>query len=95
MQDNSPVLFLEINNDDFIFTYGKSDENCNFELIQEITIPLHGIENKKIKDSQLIIKTIKENIFVIEQKINFTFKNIILILNNLGCSLLNITGYKT
>ena len=94
MQDNSPVLFLEINNDDFIFTYGKSDENCNFELIQEITIPLHGIENKKIKDSQLIIKTIKENIFVIEQKINFTFKNIILILNNLGCSLLNITGYK-
>mgnify|MGYP001487739633 FL=1 len=94
MQNNTPKLIVEINKDDFIFIYGKSDENFNFELIQEVKVPLNGIENKKIKDTQLVGKIIKGNIFEIEKKINFAFKDIILIINNFNCSIINFTGYK-
>ena len=94
MQNNTPILIVEINKDDFIFIYGKSDENFNFELIQEVKVPLNGIENKKIKDTQLVGKIIKGNIFEIEKKINFAFKDIILIINNFNCSIINFTGYK-
>ena len=33
-----------------LFLFGKSDENFNFELIQEVKVPLNGIEKNKIKD---------------------------------------------
>ena len=49
MRNKSPILIIEINKDDFSFICGKSDENFNFELIQELKIPLNGIEKKKNK----------------------------------------------
>ena len=94
MRNKSPILIIEINKDDFSFICGKSDENFNFELIQELKIPLNGIEKKKIKDSQLVRKIIKKNIIDIEKKINFTFKDIILIINNFDCNVINFSGYK-
>ena len=94
MRNNPSILFIEINKDDFIFIYGKSDENFNFELIQEVKVPLNGIEKNKIKDSQLVRKIIKENISYIEKQINFSFKDIILIINNFNCNVINFSGYK-
>ena len=94
MRNKSPILIIEINKDDFSFICGKSDENFNFELIQELKIPLNGIEKKKIKDSQSVRKIIKKNIIDIEKKINFTFKDIILIINNFDCNVINFSGYK-
>ncbi len=94
MQNKPSVLIIEINKDDFIFICGKSDENFNFELIQEVKVPLNGIEKNKINDLQLVRKIIKENIIDIEKKINFSFKDIILIINNFNCNVINFSGYK-
>ena len=94
MRNNPSILIIEINKNDFIFICGKSDENFNFELIQEVKVPLNGIEKNKIKDSQLVRKIIKENIIDIEKKINFSFKDIILIINNFNCNVINFSGYK-
>ena len=49
MQNNPSILIIEINKNDFIFICGKSDENFNFELIQEVKVPLNGIEKKQNK----------------------------------------------
>ena len=94
MRNNPSILIIEINKNDFIFICGKSDENFNFELIQEVKVPLNGIEKNKINDLQLVRKIIKENIIDIEKKINFSFKDIILIINNFNCNVINFSGYK-
>ena len=94
MRNNPSILIIEINKNDFIFICGKSDENFNFELIQEVKVPLNGIEKNKIKDSQLVRKIIKENIIDIEKKLIFLFKDIILIINNFNCNVINFSGYK-
>ena len=45
-------LFLEINTSNYIFFVGKSDENNNLEVIFKLELPLAGIENNKISDSE-------------------------------------------
>ena len=94
MKNYSPTLFAEINDLEYVFAAGERDENNHFKLIYKHVVPNLGISNHKISDFDLTHNTIKENIYLIEQKLNFTFKDIILILNTFHCSFINLTGYK-
>ena len=60
----------------------------------EKTINVQGIKNKKIQDFDLLLNLFKTNIYLIEQELNFTFKETIVILENFNLSLLNLSGYK-
>ena len=94
MEINSPKLFIEINNLEYIFVVGDDDEQKNFKLIYKCIVPINGFENYKIIDFDLVFNTIKKNIYIIEQKLNFTFKDVILIINNFNCSFVNLSGFK-
>ena len=94
MEIYSPKLFIEINNSEYIFAVGDEDENKNFQIIYKSIEPLHGIQKKRIIDFDLVFNTIKKNIYAIEQKFNFTFKETFLVINNFDCSFINLTGYK-
>ena len=94
MEIFSPTLYLEINKSEYIFTVGDKDENNNFKLIYKSSEEIQGINNYKITDFDLISNIIKKNIFIIEKKINFVFKDIILIIDTFNCSYVNLTGYK-
>ena len=94
MEINSPKLFVEINNFEYIFGVGDNDKNNEFKIIYKESIDLQGISNNRIIDFDLIYNIIKKNIFLIEQKLNFTFKDVVLILDNFNCSFINLTGYK-
>ena len=94
MEINSPKLFVEINNFEYIFGVGDNDKNNEFKIIYKESIDLQGISNNRIVDFDLIYNIIKKNIFLIEQKLNFTFKDVVLILDNFNCSFINLTGYK-
>ena len=52
------------------------------------------MSENKITNLDLIYKIIKDNIYVIEQKINFIFKDVILIIKDFNNSIINFTGYK-
>ena len=52
------------------------------------------MSENKIINLDLIYKIIKDNIYVIEQKINFIFKDVILIIKDFNNSIINFTGYK-
>ena len=93
MKINSPSLFIEINNLEYIFAVGDENEQNNFNLIYKCIVPIQGIENFKITDFDLVFNDIKKNIYFIEQKLNYTFKNLILILNNFNCSFINLSGF--
>jgi cell division protein FtsA len=94
MQNYDPTLFIEINNLEYVFGVGVRGENNHFELVYKDAVPNLGISNYKISDFDLIHNTIKKNIYLIEQRLNFTFKDVILILNVFHCSFINLTGYK-
>ena len=94
MKNLFPILFVEINNLEYIFAAGDKDENNHFKLIYKKIVPNLGINNSKILDFDLTHNTIKENIYLIEQKLKFTFKDVVLILNTFQCSFINLTGYK-
>ena len=94
MQDTYLTLYIEINESDFIFFVTQNDEQNNFEIIYKLTTPLKGIEKNSITDFESVFDTIKENIFLIEQKINYTFKEIVLILENFTPTFINLTGIK-
>ena len=94
METSSPTLFIEINDTDFIFIAGDENEQGNFKIIYKHYAKIQGIENQRIADLDLTYNTIKKNIYLIEQKLNFTFKDTVLILNNFNLSFLNLTGFK-
>ena len=94
MQGNTHILFLEINKSYFTFSVGVNDEQNNIKIIHKIDVPLIGIENNRISDFEKVLHVIKENIYLIEQNINHTFKEIVLILENFKPSFINLTGYK-
>ena len=94
MSNNSPSLFIEINKSEYIFTVGEDDEQDNLKVIYKCIVPIQGIQNYKITDLSLVIADIKKNIYLIEQKLNHTFKETILIINNFNYSFINLTGFK-
>ena len=95
MSNNSPSLFIEINKSEYIFTVGEDDEQDNLKVIYKCIVPIQGIQNYKITDLSLVIADIKKNIYLIEQKLNHTFKETILIINNFNYSFINLTGLRS
>lgn len=93
--NNLPKLFISIGNLEISLIAGHNNNDQNsFELLEKLILPLDGISENKIVDLDKITNVIKKNILIIEQKVNYTFKDIILILNNLDISFLNLCGFK-
>ncbi len=94
MQINIPILFVEINKNEYIFIVGDKKENGEFKLIHSQKATLNGIHKNKIISFDIVYKDIKENIYSIEQNYNCVFKEVIVIINNFNCSLINFSGFK-
>lgn len=94
MKHLSLTLYLEINNINFIFFVRSNDDQNNFKTIYELKTKLEGITNERISDIDKITDVIKENIYTIEKKLNYTFKEIIVILENFSPKFINLSGYK-
>ena len=95
MKNSYQTLYLEINNENFIFFVGECDEQNNFKITYKFDVPIIGIENNRISDLEKAFNLIKENIYLIEQKLNYTFKEIVLILENFNPTFINLSGYKS
>ena len=94
MKIHSPSLFIEINNSEYIFTAVDDNEDKSLKIIYKCNVPIQGIEKFRITDFDLILKTLKKNIYLVEEKLNFTFKETILILDNFNFSFINLSGFK-
>lgn len=94
MTKTSLKLYLEINNSHFIFFVIKKDKQDNFNLEYKLVIPITGLDNNRICDYDKFHSLVKENIYLIEQKLNFIFKEIILILESFNPLFINLSGFK-
>ena len=93
MVNSDLTLFIEINNSKFSFSVGKKDDHGIFKF-DSLDIQISGIEDNRIDDLEKVYNTLKENIYSLEKKNNFTFREIILILDNFDPLFLNISGFK-
>jgi len=91
---DSLILYLEINNLNYVFFVGERDEQNNLKIIYKSEVNLQGIENNRISDLEIIYSLLQKNIFIIEKKFNHTFKEIVLILDNFNPEFINISGFK-
>ena len=94
MEFSSPTLIIEINNSNCIFLVGQNDTNYNYKIIYECTTPIEGVKNNELINFDLIYVLIKKNLYLIEQKLNFIFKDVILIVSDLNTSFINLSGFK-
>ena len=94
MQTGIPTLFIEINDLNYIFVVGKYDENQNLKIIEKIITPNEGIAQNKFINIDLAEKLIKKNIQTIEDKINYVFKEVTIIIDTFENSCINICGFK-
>ena len=94
MQTDTPSLFVEINNTNYIFVVGKYNENQKLEILEKLIIPSEGVYKNKFTNINEVSDIIKKNVEVIEKKFNFIFKDLILIIDNFDCSCVNISGFK-
>ena len=93
MSLNSPNLFVEINNHQFIFVAMKNDDQDEIKILQKNIVSIQGV-HEKITNFELVYKTIKNNIYQLEQNLDLVFKEVTLVINNFDCTLIGISGYK-
>ncbi len=94
MQTDTPILFVEINELNYIFVAGKYDESQNLRIIEKIITPNAGVEKNKFTNIDLAQKIIKKNVQAIEDKINYVFKEATVIIDTFNYSCINISGFK-
>ena len=94
MQKYNLDLYIEINSYNYVFFVVKKDEQNDCKIALKLEIPLNGIDNNRVSNIDLSSNVIKENIFLIEKKFNYTFKSLFLIIDNFNPQFINISGYK-
>ena len=87
-------LLIEINNFNFVFVAVERVNENYSKIIFEENIPIQGIQDNKITDYNLILKIFKEKIYLLEHNLNSVFKEVIIIIDNFNCSLINFSGFK-
>ena len=94
MIKNNFKLFIKINNVGILIAVLEVNENSNPKILEKINLTNVGFENGKISNFEKISDLLKKNILIIEQKINITFKDIVIILDYFDQYYLNLTGFK-
>ena len=94
MQTDIPILFVEINDLNYIFVAGVYDDSQNFKIIEKIVTPNEGINKNKFANIYQAQEVIKKNVQLIEDKLDYVFKEVTIILGNFNYSCTNISGFK-
>ena len=92
--NNLPKLFISISDLEISIIVGYADDQNNFELLEKISLSINGKNENRISDLDKMANLIKKNILFIEQKVNYTFKDVIVILDNFTNFFLNLSGFK-
>tara|TARA_Y100001958_G_C21234397_1_gene560551 strand:+ start:77 stop:1270 length:1194 start_codon:yes stop_codon:yes gene_type:complete len=94
MNTSSPILLIEINKFEFIFVAVNETDSGNFKILYKKFVQMEGISNNKISDFEKLNNLFKKNIYLIEKKLNFTFKEAIIIIDNFEYLLTSLSGFK-
>lgn len=92
MKLDSPKLIVEISDKNYIFIVVNSEDE-KFKMVHKNKV-IRSEKKSIIDNFEYEKETVKKNIYSIEQKLGLTFKEVIIIVDNLNCSIINISGFK-
>lgn len=87
-------LFLEISDENFLIAVGEHDDELNFKIIEKEIFSPSGFKNGKIVNLDISANNLKKAIKKIEDKSNFFFSNINVIINFTDFDCVNVSGFK-
>ena len=76
------------------FTVVEKDDIGEFKKLRKFVVPFQETHDYKIVDFNSMLKIFKRNIFLLEQELSINLKDVIVLLNNCDCSIINFSGYK-
>ena len=94
MSEKKFNLYIEINNSNLIFYVEEIYNQNNSKIKYKLDVPIIGLERNKILNFEELFGLIKKNIYLSEQNLKCTFKEIVLILDNFDISFVTLSGYK-
>lgn len=94
MKNSFPKLFIEISEPNITFCVGEDKDENNFKINYKITVASSGIDNNSISNFENLFNIIKQNIYIIEEKFNYTFTEVVLVLENFNHHFINLSGFK-
>ncbi len=94
MQKNKPYLFIEINSKNIIFFTVEYNDELDFKVLDSKIVKIEGITKDKISNIETLSNKIKENLNIIEKKLNFTFQNATIINDVDDFRCINVSGFK-
>ena len=87
-------LFVEIKNNNFLIAVGEYDEVLNFKITDKEIFSSDGYKNGKINDLESCVSNLKKIINKLENRSNFFFSDVNVIINQSDFDCVNINGYK-
>jgi cell division protein FtsA len=94
MKIKEPYLFIEINDQNFIFFVIEYGENLDFKILDTIFVKSEGVFKGKIIDVSATTKIIKDNLEIIEKKIDFIFYDATIVSDQYDYDCINVSGFK-
>lgn len=94
MKIDQPYLLIDFDDEKIIFFVIKFDKELNSEIICSDIVNSKGIIKGRITDIDAASEIIKKNLNLIEDKINFIFKDVTILINPDNIKCINISGYK-
>ena len=87
-------LYLEINNESFLVAIGEYDDELNFKILDREIYSPSGFRNGKIINLVTTVENLKKVIKRVENKSNFFFSEINVIINQNNVDCINVSGFK-
>ena len=90
---DKPKLIVEIS-DNYCLLAALENVNNNFKFLHKIISINNLFNHGMVENFENTCNIISSSIYSIEKEINFTFKEVIIFIDNSYCSICNLTGYK-
>jgi len=94
MNKDNPILFVEINENNYIFVAGVYDESQNLVIVEKVIAKCSEFKKNKFVNINDGITAIRKNVEIIENKLKYVFRDVTIIIDDLEYSCLNISGFK-
>ncbi len=94
MSNKTPTLFVEINESEIIFVAGNYDNDLKFSILEKTISSTDNFFKDELLVLNNAIELIKKNVEIIESKLDYIFKEVIIILDKFNCTSVSISGYK-
>ena len=94
MKINDLNLFVEINESSLVFVILKPNENQVIDIVEQKSVQNNLLDKNKFSNIHDIQIIIKKNVEEIEKKLNFIFKEVIIISDLLEYKCINISSFK-